>query len=184
MKKQNDSKILLVDHAELVKVLMELKGATPATIEALTPVKLNKKDNPYFEKGIFKTQRSNVFINFNYTAAVNRQLVREGKEPNFVAQPRVWGVKLPGVPIICHNEKYYLEARFLGSDPHVEYWYEGKPIKLEQFEKWLPPRKSPDHQGVEKDIVLRAFDIKNIHSIVFKKAKYIVVDKEKEDKFL
>lgn len=178
MKKQEEEPtIKVVTQQEMVKILMQLKGATPATIEAITPVKMNKKNNPYHDS-IFKTQRSNVFINFNYTAAVNRQLVKEGKEPNFIPSPRVWGVKLPGVPIVCHNEKYYVEVRFLGSDPHIEYWYNSEPIDEDIFKQYLPPHKdNKEHQGVKNDIVLRLFSIESIQSMVFKHTKYIISGK-------
>ena len=121
MAKEKDSKldkitIKKVTLEQLVKQLMQLVAPTPATFLAVTEVKMNKKDkdkneNPYHGK-VFKEQVSNVFINFNYQNSVNRARLKEGKDADFVPQYRAWGQKVPGTPLVLHENKYYLEARF------------------------------------------------------------------------
>jgi hypothetical protein len=159
--------VKIVNYMDMVRVLMGVKGATPATFIAVTPVKMNKTNNPYFDK-VYKTQTSNVFINFDYAASVNRALVKEGKDADFVAQPRKWGEKLPGTPIVFHKNEYYLEARFLNNEPKVDYTFEGNPIDKAVFESYMPNRSSDsikEHQGLENEVVIRDFKIRNIYQI-------------------
>lgn len=174
-----------VNYMGLVKALMEVKGATPATFIAVTPVKMNKKNkekepNPYHNL-VFKRQKANVFINFDYTKSVNRARDKEGNDEEFVAKKRAWGEKVDGTPIITHNGKYYLETRFLGYEPQIEYLKENVAIDKSLFESFLPPERSTaskEHQGLEEEIIIRDIDIKNIHQITFGGDTYVRTDME------
>lgn len=167
--------IVEVNLEGLVKALMAIKGATPATFVARTNVKMNKRNNPYYGE-IDKIQKSNVFINFNYTNSVNKQRVKEGKEPDFVAKERKWGVKVPGTPLILHKNSYYLEARFLNNEPDVEYIYENSEIDKNEFSMFLPNRSRPTNQNTEKEIIIRDFKVENIQKITFGGKTYIRTD--------
>ncbi len=180
----NTDNAVMVNYDQMVKALMAVTGATPATIIAETVVKMNKTGNPFYEK-VIKRQKSNVFINFDYAKSVNAKLVKEGKAADFVASPRKWGSKLPGTPIVFHAEKqkYYLETRFLGNEPKVEYFQineNGSRENTEKslFEQFLPPSKpsSSEHQGLEEAVILRDFDIANIYSIAVSGKTYIRKD--------
>jgi hypothetical protein len=180
----NTENAVMVNYDQMVKVLMAVTGATPATIIAETPVKMNKTGNPYHDK-IIKRQKSNVFINFDYAKSVNAKLVKEGKTPDFVASPRKWGTKLPGTPVVFYAEKqkYYLETRFLGNEPKVEYFQineNGSKEITEKslFEQFLPPSKSlsSEHQGLDEAVILRDFDVANIYSIAVGGKTYIRKD--------
>lgn len=167
MSNNTEKEIVLVNDQELVRVLMHLKGATPATIVATTVEKMNKTNNPFFER-VTKKQRSNVFINFDYAAAVNKRLVKEGKEPDFVAHKRPWGERLPGSPIIFHKNTYYLEAGYLTKNtPTVEYFLDGVLTDKSVFETFLTEKKSTSRQGVsdENEVVLRDLKITSIDEI-------------------
>ena len=179
------SNIINVDYMGLVKALMQVKGATPATFISVTQVKMNKKNaakepNPFHDL-IYKRQKANVFINFDYSKSVNRARDKEGNEEEFVAKPRKWGEHLEGTPIITHNGKYYLETRFLGYEPQVEYLKENASIDKSVFESFLPPERpatSKEHQGLEEEIIIRDIDIKNIHQITFGGDTYVRTDIE------
>jgi len=163
-----------VSKDELVKVLMAVKGPTPATITATTLVKMNKRNNPYHEK-VYKTQDSNVFINFNYANSVNKRLVKEGKEANFEAKPRKWGVHVPGTPLILHKDNYYLEAGYLTKNtPKVTYTMDGEEVEKAVFENYLPARKPSTTQGLEQEVVMRDFKIENIKKVKVGGKVYVV----------
>lgn len=156
-----------VDLMGMVRVLMQVKNATPATFVAVTEVGMNKTNNPFFER-VTKKQKSNVFINFDYAGSVNRKLLKEGKSPDFVASPRKWGEKLPGTPIVFYKNVYYMEARFLSNEPKVEYFVDAVPTDKAVFETYLKPvstETSKEHQGVDEVIIIRDFKVANIHSI-------------------
>lgn len=169
------SEIVNVNLDSLVKALMTIKGATPATFEAITDVKMNKTNNPYYER-VTKKQKSNVFINFNYANAVNKQLTKEGKEADFVPQPRKWGVKVPGTPLVLHDGAYYLEARFLNNEPKVEYLVDGVPTDKAVLETYLPAKKQSKSQGTDQEIIIRAFKIESMRSITFGGKTYVRTD--------
>lgn len=174
-----------VTYAELVDVLSKIKGATPATFIAETVEDMNKKNNPFHNR-VTKVQKSNVFINFDYAGAVNRALVKEGKEPDFVPKPRVWGVHITGTdgnrtPLISHikedEEKVYLECRFLGNEPKVDYKLDGEPTEKVVFETYMKPKKEEgaSQVGLEEKIIIRTFDISNICEITFGGNTYVKI---------
>lgn len=156
---------------ELVRALMQLTSATPATFVAITEVKLNKS-NPYFGR-IQKKQRSNVFVNFDYENSINKALIKEGKTPDFKAKPRAWGNRIPNTPLILHKNQYYLEARFLKHEPTVEYFLDGDAIEKEMIEDHLPQVKESKQHGLEEAIIIRDFKIDSIHEITVNGTHYV-----------
>ncbi len=177
IKEKKQVAIVEVTTDELVKALMAIKGPTPATFLADTVLDMRKTDNPYHNQ-IMKRQKSNVFINFSYENAVNKALTKEGKEADFEAKPRKWGVRVPGTPLVLHEGAYYLTARFLDNEPKVEYLKEGKLIDKALFESFIPEKKSSGSQGLDKAIIVRDFTISNILEIQFGGTKYIVKNKK------
>ena len=168
-----------VDYMGLVRVLMQVTHAVPATFLAITEVKMNKTGNPYHER-ITKKQKSNVFINFDYAKSVNRALTKEGKEADFEAKPRKWGERLTGTPLVFHKDEYYLEARFLNNEPKVEYFLDNtESVDKEVFESFLPPKNNSsikEHQGLEEEIIIRDFKVRNIREITLDGNHYVRTD--------
>ena len=161
----------------MVHALMAVKNAVPATFIATTEVKMNKTNNPYFGR-VTKKQKSNVFINFDYTASVNRKLVKEGKVADFVALPRKWGIKLPGTSLILHEGKgkYYLECRFLGNEPQVEYYLDNVLTDKSVFELFIPAKNEDsiaEHQGLEEKITIRDVTVDNIMQLRVNGTTYV-----------
>lgn len=173
-----------VDYMGLVRALMQVKNACPATFLAITEVKMNKTNNPYYGR-VHKKQKSNVFINFDYGAAVNRKLLKEGKDADFVAKQRKWGERLPGTPLVFHNNEYYLEARFLNNEPKVEYLVKdeatGATVVTEKavLETYLPVKNEDsikEHQGLDEAIVIRDFKVRNVREITMNGIHYVRTD--------
>ena len=165
--------VKIITKTDLVKLLMQVRTATPAKILAETVVKMNKTDNPYYDK-IRKTQLSNVFINFKYENSVNNALLKEGKTDNFVAKERSWGVRVVGTPLVLHNNQYYLETRFLNNEPKISYSMGNVDIDKSVFENFLVKKSPSKTQGLEKEVILRDFSIDNIKEITFNNNHYIV----------
>jgi hypothetical protein len=161
-------------------MLSGIKGAKPATITAVTEVKMNKgrgeNKNPYHGR-VTKRQVSNVFINFSYKNAVNKRLTKEGKEADFVPQERAWGVKVTDTPLVLHKEQYYLEAGFITKNtPNVEYLLDNEPTDKAVFENFMQAKSSSSRQGLSEDneVVLRTFKLDTIESIKVNGVTYIV----------
>jgi hypothetical protein len=181
------SNVVEVSKTELMNVLMNIKGSTPATITAVTDVKMNKgrgeNTNPYLDR-LFKKQVSNVFINFSYTNAVNKRLVKEGKEATFEAKERAWGDRVMNpdtgkqTPLITHNGAFYLEAGFITKNsPKVEYQLDGEPVEdTALFENWLPKTNTSSRQGLsdENEVVLRTFKLDSVREVKVNGTTYVV----------
>lgn len=154
-----------VNTIELFRILSQIKTPVPATITALTDVKMNKKDNPYFGR-VKKESIVNVFINHNYQNAVNKRLLKEGQEANFEAKPRAWGQKLPGTPIVLHNDKYYLSAGFLTKNkPKTSYLLDGELVEKEVIQNYLPKVNEKPQEGLEEPVIERTYALENIKEI-------------------
>lgn len=180
-----------VNYMGLVRALMQVKNTTPASLIAITEVKMNKsvmiadkkEANPFCGR-VSKKQKSNVFINYNYANVVNRRLIKEGKSPDFEAKPRVWGEKLPGTPLVFHKNEYYLDAGFLtNNDPKIDYILDGKITEKVAFESFLPvvaPAKTAENQGLneEDEVIVRTISVRNIYELTVAGVHYVRTDLE------
>lgn len=160
--------IVKVNTNDLMRVLAQIKGAKPATIVTSTKVDMNKTDNPYYGR-ITKKSEANIFLNYNYQKAVNARLVKEGKEPNFVASAPTWGQSIPGTPLVLHNGVLYLTVGYLTNNtPKSEYFCDGEPIDKRDIQNYLKPKSSSaSKQGLESvdEVVVRKFKLESINEI-------------------
>ena len=127
--------------------------------------------NPY--PGLRKVTKVGGVLNFNYAAAVNRQREREGMVPDFIAEPRKWGQRVEGTPLVYHNGKHYVECKVERSEVIAYIMPDLSPVDPEEVAKWLPDRHS-GRQGTEKAVVLRDFSVENIRSMKMKGVEYII----------
>jgi hypothetical protein len=67
---------------ELLTILMEVDKPTFTNIMYKVKVKMNKNNNPYYER-IFKTTKGNFFIGGSYEDMVNVQIDKQGLEIEF-----------------------------------------------------------------------------------------------------
>lgn len=81
-----------INHTQLVKLLVQQKGAAFAALHANTEPEF-KAGFPYVGS-VRKLTKANVLVNFIYENAVNNQRLREEKEADFVAEPRRWGSRI------------------------------------------------------------------------------------------
>lgn len=180
---QTENEVVELTALQLEALLMSLRGAMPIQLTCRTEPKMNKGGrggvpvNPYYGH-VVKHTTANVFINHNYTNSVNRQRVKEGKEADFTASERQWGMKVPHTPLVLHEAKqeYYLEARFLGNTKSV-WFHNNHIIEKERLTQWLPKDYSnSDHQGLESEdeVIIRTYALKNVVSITMNGKTYIV----------
>ena len=156
--------------SDFVAMLHAIRGATIVSFIASTEPKL-KAGNPF--PGLRKVSRVNGVLNFNYEKAVNRQRDREGMVADFVAEPRKWGVRVEGAPIVTHNGKFYVEAKIERSEVMGYIMPDLSMVDEHEVLKWLPNRHG-GRQGVEKAVVLRDFAVENIRSMRTKGNEYVI----------
>jgi len=167
-----------VTRDELVGILTERKGAQPVTITVEVKARLNKKNRETKEKcpfvNVTKVSRVNGFIGWIYTNSVNNQRGREGQKANFEAQPRKWGERLAGTPLVAHKGKLYVELK-VEKALATEYFADGEKVDVEVLVPYLPPRRNESgRQGVEKAIILRDYGLAGIKEITINGELFVV----------
>jgi hypothetical protein len=157
-----------ISRDELLNKLRNIKGTTAIGITTVTKPDMNKKvngePNPYYGR-VSKWARRSCMIGFKYTNSVNNQREREDKDADFVAQPRKWGVRIAGTPLVEHNGKFYLECkveRVLES----HYFLDDDLADDEVVEPYLVKRSQSGRQGVDREVILIDPALENIESIV------------------
>lgn len=144
---------------DLLSLLTTISKPTFISLVAETTPSLRKA--PLELKPLKKLTYLNATIGFRYENAVNRQRVREDKEPDFEAVERKWGVR-EGV-LVKHNGKTYLEVKVEKSYKYV-YRLDGIEVPKEKIEPFLP-LKSNSRQDLEKEIILRDYALDSIREI-------------------
>lgn len=173
----NTKKVITVTPNQLGEILAQIERAVPVTLVAKTVVPMNKSvagdrktPNPFHNK-VYKTQESNVFVSMDYETAVNKRLIKEGKDADFEVSARTWGESIGKSPVIM-NEKngvisYYLQTFFVTSNkPKVSYEIledddTFRPADKSEFETYLKPSRSSS-QGLDNEIQVRSFKLENI----------------------
>jgi hypothetical protein len=149
--------------AEFETKLREVKGARMVTFVAKTVPKMVKTDNPFWGH-VHKLSEVNGCINWIYQNSVNRQRLREDKEPDFIPAPRAWGQREWRTPFVTHNGKKYLEVKVEKSIQHT-YTLHGQLVSKEVEELiklYLTPHSKAHRQQLDKDVILRDYTLDNI----------------------
>lgn len=169
-----------VDRETLLDMLLKVKGTTFASIKTRTLVRMSKKAIASCPFGqIAKESTVSVTLGFHYAKSVNRQRDREGLEADFVAEPRAWGERISGTPIVKHNGEFYLECKVERSIGHQYYDETGNPLSDDDVDAYLPDRGA-SRQGVEREIVIRDYKLDSIRSITLNGTVYAVRSEVRE----
>jgi hypothetical protein len=158
--------------SELIALLGTVKGATFATIVTRTVPKLKKTGNTLGT--VLKVARTNVCLGFQYEAAVNRQLAREGTSADFEAKPRQWGERIPGTMLVTHKGRTYLETKVEKTLGHTYRDANGNILPDEAVQPFLPAR-SKGRQGTEKEILVRDYALDSIQGITVKGKEFVIL---------
>ena len=168
----------------LIDLLHERKGAQPITIVTQTIPAMNKTGNPYYDKDkgtfrVYKRSWVNGMIGWNYSNAVSNQRAREDHpEPAFEAQPRKWGERIAGSPLVKHKDSLYLELKVERSVETPLYYLDDELLDEDDNEQgaknklivadiksWIKVSTQAATQETEKEIILRDYKLSNIISI-------------------
>lgn len=164
--------MVFIDQKQLLALLSDIRGASFATIITETDARLKKTGNPF--GSVVKLSRVNVCLGFQYTAAVNRQRVREDAEPDFEARPRQWGERIQGTVLVEHRGKVYLETKVERSLSHQYFRADnGTPLSDEDVRPFLPAR-GKSRQDVEREIIVRDYRLDSIRAIVMGGETYML----------
>lgn len=160
-----------ITRSQLVEILEAEKGAEMVSVYIGTDPRMRKTDNPYI--GALKFQTLSGIVGYDYENSVNNQLVREGKEADFKAEPRSWGVRI-SPKWVLHNDTRYLTLKIQGTSAPT-FILNGEEIPYEKVKPFIPEKKSPATQAdLEKKIKHTDIKIDNIISINMKGETFMV----------
>jgi len=160
---------------ELRHSLEELPaGATFVSVVQVTPADMNKTNNPFYGK-VFKVAKLQGVLDGDYTKAVNRQRLREGKAADFVSQPRKWGQRVGDTCLIEHKGTYYLEVRVLRTLRSRLVDESGRFMAKSKVAAFLKAESGAPQQDLDKEIVIRTPKLENLRRIAIKGQRFEIV---------
>jgi hypothetical protein len=144
------------------------KGTTAIAFEAETTPRMRKTNNPYFGK-VKKVAHVGGLIGTNYENSVNNQLNREGKDANFTAKPRKWGVRDSEHRFIIHHKgEVYLSVKPQQTNAKTRFFNTetGEEIAKETLKPWLQESSKPATQdNLDKEIPERDYKMSALKNI-------------------
>lgn len=172
---------------QLIDVLERIDHAQPVGIVTVTEPKMRKTGNEFYGR-IMKITVANVFANCDYSARVNRQLEREGKEANFTAGPRAVSMERRfrgGRPtpvldkdLVDGSHGVYFEVHFYGHlKSEVNYLLDRRaPIAKAEFQRFLTEHDSASiaaHQGTNSEQIIRTYRVESLREVRLNGVDYI-----------
>ena len=147
------------------------------TIVATVVPSMRKTGNPFYGR-VTKTSTVNGMIGFKYENSVNNQRKRENIGKEFVAEPRKWGVRIAGTPIVEHKGQSYLEVKVQRVFDTV-YCVDNRLACDEEIKaiKGFFPTNKDNRQEVEKPVILRDYCLDSINEIRIAGKWYTIVGK-------
>jgi hypothetical protein len=162
---------------ELIGLLNGIEKSTFVNLTTETKVRMNKTNNPYFDK-VIKRSKGNFLMGNDYGTRVITNEKKEGFEGNFEVEEMKGKKHISKV--VCIDTKtesvYYLMVeRFDEIKPKVEYIFEGNEIEKTLFESFMTKVYESQKQVQERKVNVLTYKIDNIKEISFGKEKYQVV---------
>lgn len=156
----------VADHISLTlpqfrKRLLRVSQSMPIGMTAVTVPTLRKRKNPWAGR-VMKISRVNGFINWRYTSAVNRQRTREHRKADFQAVERCWGTRLRDTPLIEYGDELYLDVKVQARQVIYTDTETLTEIPWPDIKPFVPPIKKARRQRLNRDVILRDFNIENI----------------------
>jgi hypothetical protein len=162
----------MITDKTLVEIIEVANKASFIGIDMLTQVKLTGgKANEMQGRITKRVIGAQARLASNYAKSVNAQLVREGKEPDFVPSERKWGKRLDGLSIVEHNGNHYLEVVF-DKPGTVTYFIDGDTEIAAKDIIGLAEKKEGEQGGIEKKIFIRDIKVESLLAIRINKETY------------
>ena len=168
---------VMINQEELLTLLSNVVKPTFTHILSETIPKMNKTNNPYFDK-VTKVSKGNYFIGGTYEDMVIIRMEKEGMEGSFESKENKIGTHVEGTKCVLFNEKlnrHYLQYFiFPTSKIKSEYQFEGNSIDKLIFESYLVKKSNTSRQPQENKQNPQSLMLKNIKEISLGGIKYIV----------
>ena len=148
----------------LTTLLKDVSRGQFVNIETTTIVKMNKKNNPYFES-VFKTSNKNVRCLPDY----ENRMRNNTNNPEFVTKPN-WFTHETDCVVSKNSDpsqKYFMYETFENVGVRNKYIHNGEEIQKEVFSSFLPTYR-------DRDVQVFTINIDNIKKVSLKGQRYEV----------
>ena len=180
---QTPTTAIVINVARLVEILMAVRGAEPITFIARTVPAMRKTGNRFVGL-VEKVAKTNGMVNVDYTKAVERQLVREGKDVSEFQEGTSWHhavIRADGTftPLCQHNKNNSYYLRFVaGNTLESEYRWIANDSPLSTADvaelKTFLQISTYANQSLEKTIKFQTRDLSSIKVLTLEKQTYII----------
>ena len=177
MKNSVNTTEVYITKDDLLTILMEVDKPTFTNIMYKVKVKMNKTNNPYYER-IFKTTKGNFFIGGSYEDMVNVQIDKQGLEIEFESKECSVGEKISKCVQFNenHNRHYLQYFTYKNSYHGTEYEFEGRDIDKELFQSFEVKKSDSSRQPQDNKVKPQSLTIDNIRKISLFGTRYNVVE--------
>ena len=170
---------LRITRTDMVSVFNNVEKPTFVNLVTDTIVGMNKKCNTYYEYKVIKHKSSNLYIGSTYEDRVNNNLIKEGKENNFVSSTPS-GKRHISKCILTDTKtetKFYLMCEwFKRSYPKISYKFQNRSIDKVLFEDYLIKRTESVKQDLDKKVNIVTYGMESIKEVRMNKTLYILID--------
>lgn len=166
-----------ITKVEMLEILSRVEKSTFINLVTETKVRMNKTNNPYFER-VMKRSKSNFLIGNDYETRVQTNEGKEGLTPDFVSQENKVGYHVS--KCVLFNEKtqqHYLQVeRFDEIKPQVEYVFEGNGIDKMLFNDYMVKVSESSRQEQERKVMVLSYKLDSIRELSLNGQHYIVLE--------
>jgi hypothetical protein len=172
---------------ELVRILIDVSGATFVTFTARTDAGVlakdrTKKPNPH-PRPIWKTAVINGMVNFWYDRGVLKRLKAEGKALDAFRSGSSWHLPVMvgnRLTPLCtakgeKNRDYYLRVMCLAPVGAPQYHdADGRPLTEQDVAPYLRAPTDYANQGLDAPLVFKTYHLSGIRSLTMKGLTYVL----------
>lgn len=166
-----------IDRNELLTLLSNVEKSTFVNLVTETKLRMNKRNNPYYDK-VIKKSKCNFLIGNDYETRVKGNESKEGLTPDFVSMENKVGNHIS--KCVLFNEKtqshYLMVERFDEIKPKVEYIFEGNQIDKMLFNDYMVKVSESSRQEQERKVMVLSYKLDSIKELSLNGQKYIVED--------
>ena len=155
--------IQTIDKSQLVQILSQVEKGEFVNIESVTPVKMKKTGNPYYNQVVKKSSK-----NVRCLPDYEKRVQNTTENPEFESAPNWFEHISPCVVKHRNNDNtYFMYETFEGQSVRNEFIHNGVVIEKEVIQPYLPTYN-------ERDVQVFTISTDNIKKLSYKGVRYEV----------
>lgn len=173
-----NKEIKTITKQELITLLSEVTKPTFTNVVMETKVRMNKTNNPYYDK-VIKRSKCNYSLGIDYQKRVEKNYEKEGIESTFESEKPSGKHHIGNSKCLLIDDKtesvhYVMLERFDEINPQNEFIFESNGIDKQLFESYMVKVSESQKQEQERKVMVITPKIENIKEISLEGTKYII----------